>query len=286
MLSKFVCLLSFTNGYAIGLGVEVAIALVAAVLLILLLANVFAKREHKPETEPQQKSLVTLEAEPVATQAEEPPVQVIREINTVYVPVNLGEEQTETPVEVAEEETQKTEEKPSQQPIIINVYNGNGNNPDEAKKEEETPAPTPAPAPQTAEQEETKAESGGVIQFKESKTIEELYAELSAEQKSFFDELINKALSKPQAVLSVTRNYENVKIGKRSILKLIIRKGVTVAEFSLENDLLKEYRKTTANQKGKAKIRVRPTVIAVTELSTLKTALDMIDIAHEQILEY
>lgn len=285
MIGKFVCLLS-SNGYAIGLGVEVVIAVIAAVLLVLLLANVFAKREHKPETEPQQNSLVTMEAEPVATQAQEPPVQVIREINTVYVPVNLAEEKAEEVVEPVEEEPQKAEEKPAQQPIIINVYNGNGTNSDEQKKEEETSASAPAPAPQETESEDAKADNGGVIQFKETKTIEELYAELSVEQKSFFDELKQKALQKPQAVLSVTRNYENVKIGKRSILKLIIRKGVTVAEFSLENDLLKEYRKNTANQKGKAKIRVRPTVIAVTELATLKTALDMIDIAHEQILEY
>lgn len=283
MLGKAVCLLS-SNGYAIGLGVEIAIALIAVVVLVLLLANVFSKRERKPETEPQQKSLVTVEAEPVATQAAEQPVQIIREINTVYVPMNLDEEHAEEPAEPVEEDAQKGEEKPTQQPIIINVYNGNGNGGDEAKKEEETPAPAPAPAPQTAKNDETAKSEGG-IQFKESKTIEELYAELSAEQKSFFDELINKALQKPQAVLSITRNYENVKIGKRSILKLIIRKGVTVAEFSLENDLLKEYRKNTANQKGKAKIRVRPTVIAVTELATLKTALDMIDIAHEQILE-
>lgn len=288
MIGKIVCLLS-TNGYAIGLGIEVAIALIAAVILILLLANVFVKRERKPETEPQQRSLVTVEGEPVATQAEEPPVQVIREINTVYVPVNLEEEKAEEIPEPTEEEPPKTEEKPAQQPIIINVYYGNGTNSDEQKKEEEAPAPTPAPAPDSKAEEqeqEVKSDNGGTIQFKETKTIEELYAELSVEQKSFFDELKQKALQKPQAVLSITRNYENVKIGKRSILKLIIRKGVTVAEFSLENDLLKEYRKNTANQKGKAKIRVRPTVIAVTELATLKTALDMIDIAHEQILEY
>ncbi|MCM1290033.1 MAG: hypothetical protein NC132_04970 [Corallococcus sp.] len=289
MLDKFICLLS-SNGFAIGLGVEIAVAAVAAILLVLLLANVFAKRERSVSSEGKQTSLVTVEGEPVAAVADEVPVHVIREINTVYVPVNMGEEKVAEPVldpepepvAVAEEEPVKAEEKPTQQPIIINVYNTNGANSDEPKKEEESPAPVATVSEQATEQKS----DGGTIHFKENKTIEELYAELSAEQKSFFDELKQKALQKPQAVLSITRNYENVKIGKKSILKLLVRKGVTVAEFSLENDLLKEYRKNTANQKGKAKIRVRPTVIAVTELATLKTALDMIDIAHEQILEY
>lgn len=289
MINNFVSLLS-SNGYAIGLGVEIAIAAIAAVLLVLLLANVFSKRERAAEAESRPTALVTVEGEPVAAVADEPPVTVIREINTVYVPVNFGgekEEKAPAPEATAAvasapaEEPVKADEKPAQQPIIINVYNSKTEKSDAPQKEEPV-----APVLQSAVKEQETKQDAASVPFKESKTIEELYAELSVEQKSFFDELKQKALQKPQAVLSITRNYENVKIGKKSILKLIIRKGVTVAEFSLENDLLKEYRKNTANQKGKSKIRVRPTVIAVTELATLKTALDMIDIAHEQILEY
>ncbi|MCM1290275.1 MAG: hypothetical protein NC132_06625 [Corallococcus sp.] len=277
MINEMVNLLSF-NGYAIGLGVEAAIALIAGVLLVLLLANVFAKREKvQSTTDAQSSALVTVEGEPVAVVADESPVQVIREINTVYVPVNMGEEKAETPTPAPAPEEEKAEKEDKKaQPIIINVYN----NKEEGKSEE------PAPAP-VVEKEivEVQVEDPNAVKFTESKTIEELYEELSIEQKSFFDELKNTALAKPNAVLSITKNYENVKIGKRSIIKLLIRRGVTVAEFILENDALKEYRLSSQNKKGKSKIKIRPTVLAVTELDTLRAAVDMIHLAYEQIIE-
>ena len=274
MVKQIINLLS-ANGYAIGLGVEAAISLIAIVLIILLLANAFAKKERAVEGEVEEESsvaLVTVEGEPVAVVAEEAPVQIIREINTVYVPV-MGEEKEEEPVaepvvkeEPKREESKEAVEKDNSQPIIINVY---GNN---EEKEVESEGQT------------VVVEEGGV-KFHENKTIEELYAELSNEQKSFFDELKNTALAKPNATLSITRTYENVKIGKRSIIKLLIRRGVTVAEFLLENDALKEYRLSSQNKKGKSKIKIRPTVLAVTELDTLRAAVDMIHLAYEQIIE-
>lgn len=280
MVKEIINLLSF-NGFAIGLGVEVAIALIAGVLLVLLLANVFVKREKAADTESSRggsSALVTLEGEPVAAAvvAEESPVQIIREINTVYVPVNMGEEKAHEPApspaaEAKEEKAEKAEEKNSQ-PIIINLYNTK----DEAKEEK-----SEAKAEKEAEE---VAEDPNAVKFTESKTIEELYEELSVEQKSFFDELKNTALAKPSAVLSITKNYENVKIGKRSLIKLLIRRGVTVAEFVLENDALKEYRLSSQNKKGKSKIKIRPTVLAVTELDTLRAAVDMIQLAYEQII--
>ncbi len=280
MVKEIMNLLLF-NGYAIGLGVEAAIALIAGIMLVLLLANVFAKREKAPqaESDAQSSALVTVEGEPVAVVADESPVQVIREINTVYVPVNMGEEKAtekaaEEPAPV-EEAAPKAEEK-NPQPIIINVYNGK----EESKAEEAAPAAEPE-----KEVAEVAVEDPNAVKFNESKTIEELYEELSVEQKSFFDELKNTALAKPNAVLSITKNYENVKIGKRSIIKLIIRRGVTVAEFLLENDALKEYRLSSQNKKGKSKIKIRPTVLAVTELDTLKAAVDMIHLAYQQIIE-
>ncbi len=280
------------SGYYIGLGIEAVVALVAGVLLVLLLANVFVKREQKqsePETalaqvETQKETWVVEEGEPVVTVADEPPVEIIREINTVYVPVQMEtapvQQEEVAPVPTEESEPVKADEpvsteKADPQPIIINVFNGSSNTTataTEPPKEEE-----PAVAPQ----EETGKDE---VKFSESKSIEESYEELSVEQKSFFDELKNTALAKPNAVLSITKNYENIKIGKRSIIKLLIRRGVTVAEFVLENDALKEYRLSSQNKKGKSKIKIRPTVLAVTELDTLKAAVDMIHLSYEQII--
>ncbi len=293
------------SGYAIGLGVEISIIVIAALLIVLALANVLFRKGEKTEKEPEVALVevgVVNSGEPVAVVAdEEPAVTVIKEIDTVYVPVATTAEAT---VEDAEpDETQKgetvAEEEPvreteggktpsgTSQPIIINVYNGGAG---DGTQKGETAESATHTVEETPVEENTKTmvevdDGETIIKVKESKTIEELYAELSVEQKSFFDELKEKALKKPQAVLSVTKNYESVKIGKKSILKLIIRKGVTVAEFLLESDLLKEYRKTSTNKLGKSKIRIRPTVIAVTELATLKTALDMIDLAYEQVID-
>ena len=264
------------NGFAIGLGVEGAIALIAGILLILLLAtNLFDKKPPKESESSEdgkdekrkggnkEKHVEAPEAAPAAVVAEESPVQIIREINTVYVPVNMGEERAEEPAPAPAAAEDKKEEKDTR-PVIINVYNN------EEKETQQQPV--------------VEGEEGGV-KFNESKTIEELYEELSNEQKSFFDELKNTALAKPNAVLSITKTYENIKIGKRSIIKLIIRRGVTVAEFLLENDALKEYRLSSQNKKGKSKIKIRPTVLAVTELDTLKAAVDMIHLAYQQIIE-
>lgn len=116
-------------------------------------------------------------------------------------------------------------------------------------------------------------------------TILELYGLLSDEQKRYFDTLKEAALAKPQAKLSAARNFLNIKIGKRSILKLRIRRLITVGEYALENDILKDFRKTSDNKAGNAKIKVRPTLVAVTDDATLETALSMIDLVHKQILE-
>ena len=55
-------------------------------------------------------------------------------------------------------------------------------------------------------------------------TILELYGLLSDEQKRYFDTLKDAAMAKPQAKLAVGRSFMNIKIGKRSILKLRIRR--------------------------------------------------------------
>lgn len=162
---------------------------------------------------------------------------------------------------------------PDGRPIVVNVY-------------------TPASTEKTIEKEiihtveksddeEPEEEDAMFANY----TILELYGLLSDEQKKYFDTLKEAALAKPQAKLSAARNFLNIKIGKRSILKLRIRRLVTVGEYALENDILKEFRKANDNKAGNSKIKVRPTLVAVTDDATLETALNMIDLVHKQILE-
>ena len=122
------------------------------------------------------------------------------------------------------------------------------------------------------------------IVFNESKTITELYDELSAEQKSFFDELREEALTKPDAELAMAKNFITVKIGKRNLIKLLIKRGVTVAEFMLENEALKQLRLSNTNKRGKSTIKVKPTVVQVLDVTSLKVAVDMINLAYEELM--
>lgn len=149
-------------------------------------------------------------------------------------------------------------------PIVVNVYNSK-----EKVVEKEI---------------HTEVETNEGLEFADY-SILELYGLLSDEQKRYFDTLKDAAMSKPQAKLTVGRSFMNIKIGRNSILKLRIRRLVTVGEYSLENDILKDFRKSSDNKEGNAKIKVRPTLVAVTDDATLTTALNMIDLVYKQVLE-
>ena len=157
--------------------------------------------------------------------------------------------------------------------------------------------PAPAPAPQViaeaavAEEDEELPEGenefvvvqDGIV-FNDSKTITELYEELSPEQQSYFDELREEALTKPDTELAIAKNFVTVKIGKRNLIKLLIKRGVTVAEFMLENEALKQLRLSNTNKRGKSSIKVKPTVVQVLDLTSLKVAVDMINLAYEELM--
>ena len=160
---------------------------------------------------------------------------------------------------------------PDGRPIIVNVYNTHAKSEKTVEKE----------VIHTVEKEEDDDDG---LEFADY-TILQLYELLSEEQKRYFDTLKNAAMSKPQAKLSVGKKFFNIKIGKRSILKLKIKRLITVGEFSLENDILRDFRRASENKEGNSKIKVRPTIVAVTDEATLKTGLNMIDLVHKQILE-
>ena len=161
---------------------------------------------------------------------------------------------------------------PDGRPIIVNVYNTHAKSEKTVEKEVIR-----------VEKEEDEDDDDG-LEFADY-TILQLYELLSEEQKRYFDTLKNAAMSKPQAKLSVGKKFFNIKIGKRSILKLKIKRLITVGEFSLENDILRDFRRASENKEGNSKIKVRPTLVAVTDEATLKTGLNMIDLVHKQILE-
>ena len=111
------------------------------------------------------------------------------------------------------------------------------------------------------------------------RTFEDSFAELSEEQKRYFSEIMAYALSKPKAEEKVTKGAVCVRSNKKLILKLKIRRKITVASFKLENDLLRDYRHNIGDASA---IRMRETEIYVNDDSAKETAFGMIDLMLEQ----
>lgn len=255
------------TGYYIGIAIEAVIIVLAVIALVLILTGAFTKmsqkvkqyiivireRRNRPVTQDQGVLLITqtsgVEPEPAYAEAATAAAEEVYED------------------EIFEEETKKGRKKKDEDAELL--------------ADDEPIEPTRT-SDTNGDYEGTGED--GVI-FNEKKTIMELYEELSKEQQSFFDELREEALTKPDAELSVTKNYVSVKIGKRNLIKLLIKRGVTVAEFLLENEALKQFRLSNRNKKGKSSIKIKPTVVQVVDLPSLKVAVDMISLAYEEMME-
>ncbi|GEM_PF-2966324 len=109
------------------------------------------------------------------------------------------------------------------------------------------------------------------------KTLEENYAELTQEQKGFFDGLLAYGMSKDNAEENRAKTEVQVKADRKSVIRLTIKRGITVAKFHLENDLMKQYRKNDAE----TKISVKDTEIKVIDVAAYETAKGLIDVAIE-----
>lgn len=279
------------TGYWIGLGIELFIILVAGVVLALLLTGIL----FRVMTQMRESSAVRAEARAAAAEAravlaEEEAAAKEAEREAARAAALAEAEAAAAAAEAYEEEQQ--EEKVAETAPVAEEEVAE----EAEEEEEEEPAPKlkkpvkKAAAPVEEEEEELpEGENEFVvvhdgIVFNDSKTITELYEELSPEQQSYFDELREEALTKPDAELAIAKNFVTVKIGKRNLIKLLIKRGVTVAEFMLENEALKQLRLSNTNKRGKSSIKVKPTVVQVLDLTSLKVAVDMINLAYEELM--
>lgn len=263
-------------GYYICLCVEVVLVIIGIIVLLVMLKRSKATKKEvsarEEFTSPDQPTELTApqpnEDEPSLTEVAEDAVQ---------------------PEESAIVATEENPEPENSEPEIIEQQEQENSEPEIIKQQEqEKPEPEIIePEMQESENDEqdddntaSTDENSVVINASGSVSITEKYEALSREQKSFFDELKKYALSKPDAKLSATKSYENIKIGRQSLLKLMIKRKITVAVFILENELLAKYRRES---KGDANIKIKGTEIPVYDIAALNAALDMIDISMEQI---
>lgn len=132
-----------------------------------------------------------------------------------------------------------------------------------------------------AERNEPSLENA-VVFASAGQSLEEAFRALSREQKDFYERLRAYALEKTGTIANKTQSYESIKIGRKNIVKFSIKRNTTVAAFSLEHPLLKQYKKQSGEDEGDA-IKIKPTEVFVSNVAAFKAAKDMIDIVVRQI---
>ncbi len=111
----------------------------------------------------------------------------------------------------------------------------------------------------------------------ERKQLADVYLELSPEQKGFFDRLLAYAMSKEGAIENRTKTEIQVKIDRKQVVRLAIKRGITVAKYHLENPLMKQYRRKDAE----TKISIKDTEIKIVDVAAYETAKGLVDVAIE-----
>ena len=197
--------------------------------------------------------------------AEQQPQQV------VMAQPQVIEKIVEKPVEKIVEKEVRVEvpvetvvEKVVEKPIVISTEAvGEA---EKSKQVKKTPSPKKAPAPRL--------------------TLEEAYAQLTKEQKKYFDGLREYAMSKDSKCKEKLSTYFTT-IGPSTInpfIKLTIKKGITVALFKMEDEYLKDIRRNASGDG--TKVKVKETEVPVGDKQAYDTAKDMVDLRIDQIDRY
>lgn len=139
--------------------------------------------------------------------------------------------------------------------------------------EEQPRQPEPQEAPEDDDREQ-------VVISANVRTFEEALDELEEDPRKLFDDVLNYALTKPDAVKVQRSNGLVVKQNGKQIVKLTVKRGNPVALFVLENDLLKDFRR---NSDTPVKLKVRATEFVLRSEEDLPTAHMMVDLAVDQI---
>ena len=150
---------------------------------------------------------------------------------------------------------------------------------------EEAPAVVEEPVveevAQTVEEEVVEEEKPDVAFNTTAKdTLEEKYLALSAEQKGYYDEIALYAANKEDAKRFKNLRYEEFKIGKSRLVRMLIKRGQIVCEFIMYNSDFKNY----VNE-NKVAVKQAATVIKITDEAAVQAAKDSMDIVVNTINE-
>lgn len=149
---------------------------------------------------------------------------------------------------------------------------------------EEVPAAEPEQPEPAAEENELAAEADDdkeqVVIAANVRSFSEAYVELNEELLDLFNKVKEYALAKDGAAEVKQSNGICIKRNGKQIVKLTVRRGYPVALFFLENEMLKDFRRTTNTN---AKLKIRATELVLREAADLEAAYTMVDLSVEQI---
>lgn len=155
---------------------------------------------------------------------------------------------------------------------------------EEEAAQEETPAAEAQPAEALEEASDELAaaddDKDRIVIEANVRTFNEAYEELDEDKKALFNDVKEYALAKPQTRQVDLSSGICVKYGSKQVVKLVVRRGYPVALFLLENEMLKDFRRTTNSS---AKLKIHATELVLREEADLAAAHRMVDLSLEQI---
>ena len=112
------------------------------------------------------------------------------------------------------------------------------------------------------------------------RSFSEAYMDLDEKQRELFTKVKDYALAKEGALEVSLNSGICIKREGKQIVKLTVRRNLPVALFLLENEMLKDFRRSV---KSETKLKVRATELAIRDEEDLQTAYTMVDLSIDQI---
>ena len=137
------------------------------------------------------------------------------------------------------------------------------------------------PAPALQEVACADAQDGNVtFSAGERLTLEQKYTQLSKKDKGRYDEIVNYAKKVEGNRCFKNDRYEEYKVGKNRLVRMLIKRGVIVCEFILQNSDFRNF----VNE-NKISVKQSATSIKIVDESSVAVAKSSIDIAVTAINE-
>ena len=131
-----------------------------------------------------------------------------------------------------------------------------------------------------SQEDETDPENKISFSLGQQQTLEEKYLALSSEKRGWYDEIMKYASMVEGSKRFKNARYEEYKVGKNRIVRMLIKRGVINCEFILHNSDFKNY----VNEK-KISVKQSATTMLVETQETVAAAKNSIDIVVAALAE-